>query len=296
MPQEGIARKTSSESESPHSFGSSSYWNKLTDSSIRWQVRVDMLRRLDKSNLTTGDTETLYQLLNHRPADQQQEAWWVVVNEIMEQMRKQAIGSDRYTDTLLSILGDDTAPVVLRDYAVQHLGQWICPRGVEQANPHETDLALIQEAAHALGNLVVDPDLAHTSIPGTTLAVLADMQGGGVSEATLSEVIERLHPWLEPTLKGENSVSQITRSSALNAVGALRLKQYRPVLSRLAGDEKTDSSLRLSSIAALGQIGAEEDLSLLQSLASGSTKYRFAAATALNKLTSSDDGKGVRTP
>jgi hypothetical protein len=255
----------------------------LTDPSVRWQVRVDMLRRLEADSLGGEDIDTLYKLLNHRPAPGQEENWWIIVNEIMEQMRKQAIAPERYGKEMLAIIRNPEAAEVLRDYAVQHLGQWISPRGQELGIPREQNTGFIREALPALGYQVADPALAHTSIPGTTLAVLADMRAGGLGDEALAPVIRHLDPWFRDTLGGKNEVSKVTRVSAINAVGTLGLTQYLPLIRRGALEEAGDASFRLCSIAALGDLGHEEDIPALESLASGYSKFRFAAQTALTK-------------
>ena len=258
--------------------------SRITDTSIRWEIRVDMLRRLDASSLTSKEIDTLYTLLNHIPKTGFEENWWVVVNEIMEQMRKQAIGPERYTGAMLAIIRDANAPEVLRDYAVQHLGQWVTPRGADIGYPSEQDSQLVKETVQTLGDIVSDSTLAHTSIPGTTLAVLADMKAGALSEAALTSVIEDLQPWFTRTISGNNSVSKVTRISAINAISMLDLQQHAPVIRQLAESDQTDPSIRLNSIAALGSIGQQEDLPILKTIANSETRYRHAAKAAINKL------------
>lgn len=258
---------------------------KITDTSIRWEVRVDLLRRLDSASLTTEEIDSLYTLLHHTPTPGQEENWWVTVNEIMEQMRKQAIGADRYTPAMLSIIRDPDAPEVLRDYAIQHLGQWVTPRGAAQGTPSETNPQLIQETATALGTIITDATLAHTSIPGTTLMVITDMKHGGVPESILTPVIDSLQPWFTSTISGNNSVSKITRISAINAISMLHLQQHAPAIRQLAESDTTDPSIRLNSIATLGSIGTPaDDITTLTAIATSETRYRHAAKAALKKL------------
>ncbi len=261
-----------------------SSWENLVDDSVRWQIRVDRLRRLNKDALSEPDVETLYNLLDRRPSALHAEAWWVVVNEIMEQLRKQGVAPQRYTPALLTIIKDQTAPDVLRDYAIQHLSQWLTPRGADLGNFHEENPELIKEAAQAFTDLILDAGLAHTSIPGTTLSVLADMKTSGLSEETLAEVTDQLHPWLQSTLTEEVNSEKNTRISAINAIGVLQLKQHLPAIRELASPVQTSASVRLSSIATLGQLGEETDLPFLEKLAASQGKFRFAAQTARKNL------------
>jgi len=66
---------------------------------------------------------------------------------------------------------------ILRDYAVQHLGMWVTPRGKKLGHPSETDPVLVKRTTETFGRIVTDSSLGHTSIPGTTLMTLVDMRG-----------------------------------------------------------------------------------------------------------------------
>ena len=85
--------------------------------------------------------------------------------------------------------------------------------------------------------------------------VLVDMKVGGASEQALTPVIGALQPWFSSTVSGDNNASKITRISAINAIGMLRLQQHTPAIRQLAESDATDPSIRLNSIATLGSIG-----------------------------------------
>ena len=261
-----------------------SIYRKITDPSVRWEVRVDMLRRMEADKLKSQDIDTLFALLRYQPEAGQEQNWWVVVNEIMEQMRIQAIGSERYGKEMLAIIRDPASPEILRDYAVQHLGQWVSPRGEQIGQPSEQNPDIIRQTAETLAMLVMDPETAHTSISGTSLMVLIDMKGGGVAEEIINPVIESLQPWLAAALTDSNNTSKITRISAINAIGMLQLKAFAPDIRNLATDQSADPSLRLNSVATLGQIGEASDIETLKTIAETDTRLQYAAQAALQKL------------
>ena len=262
----------------------SSRWKSLIDPSIRWQVRVDVLRRLDEETLSRFDVDALYSLLEHRPLSGQAEDWWVVVNEIMEQMRLQAIGRDRYSKTLLAIIRDPFAPEVLRDYTIQHLGQWIAPRGEDTEVPHEEDPILVRKAIIAIANTVRDASLAHSSIPGTALNVLIDVREGGIEPQIIDKAMVELEPWFSNVIPGQVSVSLINRSEAISAVASLGRRKYSPIVRELAFSKEADTTLRLRSIAALGYLGEEIDLNPLRGIVLSGSPLRHAAQGALIQL------------
>lgn len=261
-----------------------SEFESLIDSSIAWRLRVDRLRNIEVNNLGQEDINALYELLNHQPVLGQEESWWVVVNEIMEQLRLNAIAPDRYSKEMLAIIRSPAAPEVLRDYAVQHLGQWVTPRGSELGRPSEQNPELVRETAETLVHLVTDPKIGHTTIPGTTLMVLVDMKSGGFPDGILSPALEELHPWFEATINGKNNTKNITRISAINSIGMLGLENFRDDVRTLVSNDAEDASIRLSSIAALGQIGEQSDLEVLQVIAHSDSKFSYAAKSAIENL------------
>jgi hypothetical protein len=269
---------------SPRKSTAASVYQKLTDPSLRWEVRVDMLRRMNAETLTPSDIETLFSLLRYQPDPGQQENWWVVANEIMEQMRLQAITPESYAKEMLALMRDPAAPEVMRDYAVQHLGQWVSPRGAALGQPSETNQAIVRETAETFAKLITDPANSHSTIPGTTLMLLIDMRGGGVPEEIINPVIDSINPWFTATLADTNQTSKITRISAINAIGMLQLKTFRPEIRSLATSETADPSLRLNSIAALGQIGDADDIPTLETIAKTDPRLQHAALAALDKL------------
>lgn len=273
----------SAESSSRQNVLKSRFEN-LANTSVRWQVHVDKLRALDAATLGEHDIDILYTLLDHTPPAGQEENWWVVVNEIMEQMRIQAIAPERYTPELLVILRNPAASEVLRDYAVQHLGQWVTPRGKDLGYPYEQDENLVKETAETFESLVQDPTLANSSIPGTTLLVLVDMKEGGVSQEIIVPVIERLDPWFAAVLSGQISTGPLTRISAISAIAMLRLVEHRPSIRALAQSEDIDPSLRLNTIAALGLIGDTSDFATLDAIADSDSRFRYAALAARKTL------------
>lgn len=263
-----------------------SRFTSLTDTTVRWQVHVDSLRNLDAATLGEHDVDVLYSLLHHTPQAGYEEQWWVVVNEIMEQMRLQAIAPERYTPELLSILRNSSAPEVLRDYAVQHVGQWVTPRGAELGYPHEQNPELVKETAEALASLIRDPSISHRSIPGTSLLVLVDMQAGGIATELIEPSIESLNPWFSAVLSGQITTGPLTLISAINAIAMLRLEEHRPSIRALAvSPESIDPSLRLNTIAALGLIGDASDLETLASIADSDSRFHHAALAAQRNLT-----------
>ena len=199
----------------------------------------------------------------------------------MEQMRKKGVAADRLGPALTALVVDPTQLEVVRDYAIQHLSQWIAPPSVD--TPGEKSPQHISTALQAIAATVTDPSIAHTSIPGTALMVLTANNEYLFEELT-APIWQKLDPTLSAILKGETHGSLSTRTSIIQSVALRGSQTHLPLIRSFALDEDANPSLRLSSIAALGIYRSVEDRDYLQSIAGGSSRYRYAARTALKRL------------
>ena len=261
------------------------HWNKLTDPAISWQIRADFLRHPVDGNLSGEDANILLNLLSHRPDARDAESWWVVTNEIMVRLATNNAACPRFAATLLSIIQDSGSPEVLRDYAIQHLGQWI--------NPNEKDLATVPRDSETVGRIlgalvavVRDPSLADTSIPGTTLMVFSDLKSKGFAHPAFLTGITGLQDWITGVIRGDLPVNMITRTSAINAAGQLALRDQLPAIRALAFSSASAPTIRLNAIAALGGLGNSEDLPELKKIAGSSSRFRPAALAAYRRISS----------
>ena len=272
----------------------SNRFTSLTDRSIRWQVRVDQLRRLDASSLNTTEVDYFYTLLHQHPKGHRKEDWWVIVNEVMEQIVQQRIQPERISSEFCSIINDPSLDDVIRDYAVQHISNYVAQDSNATGGSHA-------EVLNTLTSVIQDPANQHNSIPGTSMMGLVTMSQNPSQISVIKDYFGQLDNYLTLLLEGESSASIVTRTSAINVVGLMESVEYAPTLTKLITTEGTNESVKLSSIAALGDLHKsttikEADLQtsqavappqvveLLQGLATGNTKFRFAAVAALKKL------------
>lgn len=85
-------------------------------------------------------------------------------------------------------------------------------------------------------------------------------------------------------MAARNGASEITRKSAIAAVGQRRMTLHRPALRALLADSQTTPNVRLSAIAALGRVGEASDRVALAALAESAPRLRFAVDAALKHL------------
>ncbi len=258
---------------------------KLTDATLTWQSRIVLCDELlDSEMLTEADVGALFAVLReHRPSDARnhRESWFVVANEIMEVMRERGIGADHYTTELSAIINDRAQHYVMRDYAVQHLSMWIYPT-TERA-PGETDLALRAVGLKYLVDLPGDTTLSHTSIPGTALMVIADLTERAPQEVT-DPLWDQLTPVIQSYFEDGSAASLPNQVSALQAASRSRVIELHPMIRRLANDSKSNPSVRLSAVAALGNYGDTGDKNILYQIAKTEPRLRFAAEASLKRI------------
>ena len=246
---------------------------------------VAELRQLDARTLSEGDVDSLYAYLTDRPGVARTEEWWYTLNEIMEQIRLQAIAPERIVPTFLSILLDPNQAEVPRDYALQHLAQWITPNPEGLDLPHEQNPELIRKAIYGIIRIIPEPALGRSTIPGTGLTMLNLMQDAPFADQLLRPSLRHLEPWVKRTVLGQNSdASEILRGEAIQTVGDFLLDEHAHYLRELASDRSSSTYLRLRAISALGDLGHPDDRTSLLKLAQSPGPLRDAAISALGRI------------
>lgn len=255
-------------------------WASLTDPSLPVETRLNLARQISR-DLSQEDVDLLFELLRYQPASHNREHWWVVMNEIIEQMRRKGVAADRLGNELIALVKDTGQSEVSRDYAVQHLSLWVAPPSGNI--PAESSPETRVQALDAIAAAITDPSIAHTSIPGTALMALT-AASSHLAPEMMAPVWEALDPAMSSMLKGETRVPLSTRTTVIQSVAMRGSTEHLPLVQSMARDEKINPSMRLSSIAALGVYRSESDRDYLTSLTKSKTRYRYAAQSALKKL------------
>jgi hypothetical protein len=265
----------------------------LADPGQSWQSRIELLRTSLRTECGERELRSLYELLAAGPPKGElPEHWYIIANEYMEQALRNDPDYQRFSSTLLRVLHDPMQPLVVRDYAVQHLVTWLNPRSRQtlaaHSNPAKTaDQPSPEIATRVLQALVVaatDPALEQSTIPGTTLMMVVKLVRFP-GDIDCSQAVATLKPWLAKALQDGSTVSTPVRVSAVQAAGVLAPQEFRPVLRQIAYQETGQSSLRLPSIAALAHCGETADIEKLQQIVSSRPELSYAAREAIRILT-----------
>jgi hypothetical protein len=250
----------------------------ITNPDIHWEERVHAVNQLPV-NLDAATRKGLVDYLTNKPNKEPLKDWYVVANEVMQTLRQHELPPGFYTREMTILIESPTADPVLRDYAVQHLSQWIS--GVVPA-ARETDAVLVTAAFDAMCGQAVAAENGQLTLVGTTLNALADalLRGEGTILAKRSH-LQKIALKLATT--ADTSVSTFNRACALQAAARLDTPELPDVCRQLVHHSDVAPDLRLGSVAALGLVGNAGDLALLQSFAVDSP-FHYAAAAAIQRI------------
>ena len=247
----------------------------ITDTGLHWEERIAAVRALP-TQLGEASIDFLFAYLS-APHDENEENRYLVCNEIMEILRKRSLSPHLYNRQLCHLIATPSVDPVIRDYAAQHLAQWISGISPEASEPDPTQIpraveTMLDEAAH--------PANAQLTLSGTIFQAMADaiLNGSEEMKSHRPAVIEKAMQILaDPTF------STINRSSAMQAAAQLNAPELREPSLDLAQNPQSPADLRLSAIAALGIVGNPSDKALLNTL-SEDPAYHYAATAALKNL------------
>lgn len=264
----------------------------LTDIGQPWQQRIDLLRRELANECGEREIRYLYELLaKEAPKGELPEHGYLIANEMMEQVLRNDVDARRFSSHLLDLLQDTHQPLVIRDYAVQHLVAWLNPRlQQDRANPSGKAPVTFQhppeitsQVLKSLVDATTNTELERTTIPGTTLMMLVDL-ARDPGDVDCRSTITALEPWLARALEDGSTLGTPVRVSAVQAAGFVAPEKFRPALRRIAYQENGQSSLRLPSIAALGQCGDAGDIEKIHQVGAAHPELAYAAADACRVL------------
>lgn len=236
----------------------------------------------------------LYELLAEGPPKGElPEHWYVIANEFMDQLLRHDSDAGRFSSNLISLLQDPRQPLVLRDYAVQHLVTWLNPRSRQNMTAHsdqgrpaaQPSPEIAADILQSLVTAATDPALEQSSIPGTTLMMLVNLVRSP-GEVDFTRAVDSIKPWLARALEDGSTLGTPVRVSAVQAAAVLAPEEFRPVLRRIAYQENGQSALRLPAIAAMAHCGEAADVERLQQVARNRPELFYAAREAGSTLTS----------
>lgn len=257
-------------------------WRAISDDRLPWQRRVELVKEIQHP-VSPELVDLLFAELNRMVPEENRKGQWIVHNEILNTMRDQGLAPDRFTKELVGIIRDPSLTVVQRDYAVQHLVQWISPAAGNA--PGESDLARRELGLDTLMAAVTDPAVGQGTVAGTALHGIADLSNR-IPQDQAEKIWIDLSPTVLKIIAGDIASGSGHQATAIQVAGMRRLDNCYPTIRAMAAEHATakDPTLALSAIAALGEYRHPEDREFLTQVSQSNSRYRFAATEALRKL------------
>jgi len=244
----------------------------LIDPSLHIDEQIEAVRSLP-SDLSKEEFFALADILRQPvPTDVTTARWHVLINEIMEVTRQSRFTDYGYVDLYTELIVDKNLDPVVRDYAAQHLALFL-------SSPDQSDEEF-EKGLTAYHSILSDHRDRQSEVVGTSLMALCELYNKTPNR-----------PWAEHKTKFENVIGSIisnevpasfaNKISAIQSAGRLQLTSTLPQVRSIAEGKTDRPSYRLSAIASLGYFAEPSDKAFLESLAQSSTRFRFAAQTAL---------------
>ncbi|MBK1883782.1 hypothetical protein JIN85_15295 [Luteolibacter pohnpeiensis] len=249
----------------------------ITNASLDWEQRVQAVRDLP-IQLEASQIEQLFAYLE-QPTPKDKESFYLVCNEIMEVLRKRRLAPDEYSINLMKLIESPSANPLIRDYAVQHLAQWIS--GMDTF-AMESNRELASQTFDAMLVEVNDPANYGLTMTGTTLSSLADAVNKGNPD--LADKREALGDVCMAIIQ-KDDYSAVNRSTAIQVAARLDTPGLGAICKTIAANDSAPVDLRLSSIAGIGLVGGSEDIEFLKTYADQNV-FKYAVAGALKRLAS----------
>lgn len=209
--------------------------------------------------LNDQEREALYSyLLDPSCADDlTRDEKYVLVNEIMKKLRQQQDHAPEFGDVLSAVYRDRNQDSVVRDYALQHLGEW-CLLNDWDVQWESVFLEALSES--------------DASIAGTSLVALdkLDVEWPELSPAMVEDAAL--------VLASDESANKGSRAVALAVCGARGITNALPVARKSA--QEVSIPLRLASIAYVGSYGQVEDQAWLVEITADAPAVIVASAKA----------------
>lgn len=215
--------------------------------------RLKLVRSLP-SNLAADHVALFVDFLKAYHAEDEGQEGWVLKNDLMDALCDQDTPSLELTSLLTTLCRETNQNMVIRDYALQHLGTFAerlnepldWPAG-EAKNQQETIKQLLWGMASD----------TQSAMAGTALLGLTRLASTGAGVDTKLVGTQALK------LAADSEANPASRVTALQVCARLRVTEALPLITQ-AAEKEPNLGLRISAIAAAGQMGGNHELEMLR--------------------------------
>jgi hypothetical protein len=210
------------------------------------------MRALSTRPLTPPERQSLLDFLLEMHEEDSAESGRAFKNLVMDSLCGQPLQSlTKVIEGLIDLFENGDQDIVIRDYALQHIGQIYESYG---SNAPGLDAEQFRRIEDILWAAVEETD---SSLAGTALLSLSrSVQAHpGLDQARLTEVVQKLAI--------DASITVLTRVTALQICAQLNTQGSTAEIVHVA-ESDPDTSVRISAIAALGALGGRGELETLR--------------------------------
>ena len=214
-----------------------------------------------QNSLSATERDGLIEVLNNGPAEGAitDDFWHWMVDEIISTLRADGSDNVQLTSALATLATDSGQQMIVRDYALQHLGHLQSEGG---------DLALIKDT------LFEAVSLKEGTYAGTALLALQQDENLALALGVDAQSVAQ-----------DSSYDVRSRLTAMQVAGKQGNADVLPLAVTIANDASQPVALRMSAIATIGDLQAIEHTDLLQSFSPAREARLYTAAqAALQKL------------
>lgn len=251
---------------------------------LGFAVRLSAVGKLP-DNLSPEDLASVMAFMNApQPVEMQAAEWHAVVDALINVLRRQELAPEGLTDALIHLYHHG-ADSVLKDYAIQYLRYWFVDREIRykhETRPEKREqiLATLVDAAHKLAESYSGTALMALDHVTTDKRLAAEPE----TQALIQNQLKDFNRLLIQAVSSSET-NKLCRVSAIQVAAIREVSEILPVVRTLAADPTADPNIRISAIAAIGQLGdLSEDKELLIRLEKSGQRLAYAAAPALHKL------------
>ena len=185
-----------------------------------------------------------------------------IIDELVTTLRTNGTNNAELSQVLAGIYRDRSRDPVIRDYVLQHLGHMRVEGGDAET------------IAQTLGSATLEKE---GTIAGTALLALGEKYG--------AEPIQRRNSASALTIVNDTSYDLRSRITAMQVAGQQGDWEALPVAAKTAADASQPVALRMAAIATLADLGAKDQVNLMESLSNSTDpRLRSAARAAFSKL------------
>jgi len=226
-------------------------------------ILTDVIDGKTFNEIMRSDRQQIYEYLKHGPNDKQH---YAIKNKIMNLLRSQETPQNELTGVLLELLQNKEQDMVVRIYALQHLGLWYKDGGGRGDS----------RIADALHSAIQDTD---SELAGAALLTMRYLAENDVAFDAAELKTEALAIVNSPT------ANQLSRVSAIQVAASLSEKTGDATPYLQYAESGNDMLMRMAALAAIGKSGDQSQRELLENII-GQEKppITTAAKSALRNL------------